>query len=327
MNRVITGLQPTNFFHIGNYFGAIDPMLQLQSENDMMMFIVDYHAITVPQNPEELRKNILFAAATYLAAGIDPTKTILFQQSRVLQHTELAWILTCIAKMGEMERMTQFKDKASGKLDLVSVGLFTYPILMAADILLYDVNVVPVGADQKQHVELARDLAIRFNKMFGDTFVVPEPLIRREGARIMGLDDPSKKMSKSAASPKNYISLMDDEATIGKKIRGAVTDSGTEVRRGDARPAISNLLTLYSLVTEAPIDEIEKVYHQKGYGDFKVGLANAVWMWLAPLQEKIKQHLVDEANLIKVLEDGAEKARVRAEAKMKIVRQKIGVAL
>lgn len=327
MKRVLTGLKPTNILHIGNYFGAIEPMVRLQAESEMTMFIPDYHAITVPQNPEELRKNTLFALAVYLAAGIDPEKTTLFPQSMVPQHTELCWILNCVAKMGELERMTQFKDKATGKGENVSVGLFDYPVLMAADILLYDTQQVPVGADQKQHVELTRDLAIRFNKTFGDTFTIPEPLIRKEGARLMGLDNPGKKMSKSAESPKNYISLMDDAATVEKKIRTAITDSGTEVRGGADRPAISNLLTIFSLVTGDDVEDIETAYVGRNYGALKTDLALALNAWLAPLQEKVKAHMADEAGLIKILEAGAEKARAKAEKKMKAVRAKIGVAL
>ncbi len=327
MKRVLTGLQPSGLLHIGNYFGAIDPMVKLQAESDMVMFIPDYHAITVPQDPETLRKNILLAAATYLAAGIDPKKTLLFPQSLVPQHTELAWILNCTAKMGELERMTQFKDKALGKGERVSVGLFTYPVLMAADILLYDTQVVPTGADQKQHVELARDLALRFNKTFGETFTVPEPLIRKEGARIMGLDDPAKKMSKSAKSPKNYISLLDDPATVEKKIKAAVTDSGGEVKAGADRPALTNLLTIFSLVSGKTVKELEAAYDGKGYGAFKADLAGAVNAWLDPIQDTITYLLEDERVLTGFLRDGAAKARTRAEAKMQDVRRKIGVAL
>ncbi len=327
MTRVLTGLQPSGLLHIGNYFGAVEPMVRLQGESEMFMFIPDYHAITVPQKPAELRRNILFATAVYLAAGIDPKKTVLFQQSAVSQHTELGWILNCIAKMGELGRMTQFKDKSTGKGENVSVGLFDYPVLMAADILLYDTQAVPVGADQKQHVELARDLAIRFNKTFGDTFVVPEPLIRKEGARLMGLDSTEKKMSKSAASPKNYISLMDDAAAVEKKIKAAVTDSGTEVKAGPNRPALTNLLTIFSLVSGKTVAELEKNHEGKEYGAFKTDLAEAVNAWSAPLQMKIRELLADEAALVAVLKAGAEKARVVAEKKMQAVRTKIGVAL
>lgn len=327
MSRVLTALQPTGILHIGNYFGAIEPSVQLQNAgNENMLFAVDYHAITVPQDPDTLRKNILFATAVYLAAGIDPEKTILFQQSHVQEHTELGWILNCIAGMGELERMTQYKDKAKGKGESVSVGLFAYPVLMAADILLYDTQIVPVGEDQKQHVELARDIAERFNNRFGYTFVVPKPQIRESGARIMGLDDPEKKMSKSAPSDKNYISLMDDTATVLKKIKSAVTDSeGTIVYR-EHRKGIANLMTLYSLLTGLNMIEIEKLFEGKGYGDFKVALAAEVSGFLTPLQEKINALLADENHLHQVLEIGAQKARAIAAKKMIEVRKKIGVS-
>ncbi len=327
MIKALTALQPTNFFHIGNWFGAIEPAVALQRDHKLSMFIVDYHAITVPQKPEELRKNILFAAATYLAAGIDPKTTTLFQQSAVSEHTELAWVLNCIAKVGELERMTQFKDKAKGKGESVSMGLFGYPVLMAADILLYDTEVVPVGEDQKQHVELARDLAIRFNRDFGETFVVPVPKIREVGARIMGLDDPMKKMSKSAPSAKNYISLMDDADTVVKKIKGAVTDSGSEIRGGNDRPAFSNLLAIYSLITHRSVEAIETEYIGKQYSDFKGDLAEVLNLWLAPLQAKIKTFVEHENDLKAILNEGAQRAREQAQRRMKQVRERIGVAL
>ena len=327
MKRILTALQPSGMLHIGNYFGAIEPFVNLQAGNENFLFVVDYHAITVPQDPEELKQNILFATATYLAAGVDPNKTTLFQQSRVQEHVELGWILNTIAHMGELERMTQYKDKTSGKKESVSVGLFDYPVLMAADILLYDTDIVPVGSDQKQHVELARDLAERFNNRFGETFVVPQPQLREKGARIMGLDDPNKKMSKSATSQKNYISLMDDEKTITKKIKGAVTDSGSTIELSEDRPGLANLLTIYSLVSGKEVGEIVKDYKGKGYGDFKSDLANQVVAYLKPLQDKINNYLSDPDALKKILNEGAERARVIAEEKMKVVRQKIGVTL
>jgi len=302
-------------------------MVQLQETNTNRLFIVDYHAITVPQDPAELRKNILFATAIYLAAGIDPKKTLLFQQSRVSQHTELAWVLNCTTHMGELERMTQFKDKSRGKGEAVTVGLFDYPVLMAADILLYDTHVVPVGEDQKQHLELARDVAERFNNRFGETFVVPEVKIREQGARIMGLDNPENKMSKSAASEKNYISLMDDEATVLKKCKSAVTDSGTTIAYDEARKGLANLLTIYSLVTGKEIKEIEKAYEGKGYGDFKTELAGHVSAFLKPIQAKATALLNDETHLIKILDEGATKAQELAEKKMQRVRSVIGVQL
>ncbi len=328
MANVLTALQPSGILHIGNYFGAIEPLVQLQNEGHRnVLFCVDYHAITVAQDPTQLRKNMLFAIATYLAAGVDPEKTILFQQSRVSEHTELGWVLNCIASMGELERMTQYKDKARGKGENVSVGLFDYPILMAADILLYDTEIVPIGEDQKQHVELARDLAERFNKRFGQTFVIPKPQIRQQGARIMGLDDPEHKMSKSAASEKNYISLMDDEKTVAKKIASAVTDSESTIVYDVNRKGLANLMTMYSLVTGMTMIEIETMYQGKGYGDFKKGLAQAITDYLKPMQEKINGYLTDEASLKQILDLGAEKAKHLAQTKMKLVREKIGVQL
>lgn len=327
MSRILTALQPSGILHIGNYFGAIEPMVSLQDGNENFLFVVDYHAITVPQDPAELRKNLLFAAATYLAAGIDPNKTTLFQQSHVSEHTELGWILNTIAHMGELERMTQYKDKTLGKGEGVSVGLFDYPVLMAADILLYDTEVVPVGEDQVQHLELARNLAERFNNRFGETFVVPEVKLRKQGARIMGLDDPSKKMSKSASSKKNFISLMDDEKTVLKKIKSAVTDSGTTIEFDKSRPGLANLITIYSLTTGKTTDEIVSMYDGKGYGDFKAGLAAELTAFLAPLQEKINAHLDDPKGLIAILDKGAEKAKAIASEKMRIVRDRIGVTL
>lgn len=330
MARILTALQPSGVLHIGNYFGAIEPFVKLQNAgNENFLFIVDYHAITVHQEPATLRRNILFATATYLAAGVDPEKTVLFQQSRVSEHTELAWILNSIAHIGELERMTQYKEKTKRTkgAENVSVGLFDYPVLMAADILLYDTNIVPVGEDQKQHVELARDLAERFNNRFGEVFVIPEPQIRKEGARIMALDDPTSKMSKSSASTKSFISLMDDAKTVEKKIMSAVTDSeGTIVRRPN-RPGVSNLITLFALASGQTPEEVEADFEGKGYAPFKEALAERVNTLLQPLQEKIDANLKDEDRLKKTLEEGAKKARVIATQKMEQVREAIGVKL
>ncbi|HBP00040.1 MAG: Tryptophan-tRNA ligase [Candidatus Uhrbacteria bacterium GW2011_GWF2_41_16] len=327
MKRTLTGLQPTGFLHIGNYFGAIEPMVNTQGEGERFLFIVDYHAITVPQDPEKLRKNILFAAATYLAAGIDPNQTIIFQQSRISEHTELGWILHCHASMGELSRMTQFKDKSKDKGEHVSVGLFTYPLLMVADILLYDINAVPVGEDQKQHVELTRDIAERFNRLYGETFVLPEPQIRSFGARIMGLDDPMKKMSKSASSPKNYISLLDKEDVIRKKIMSAVTDTGSSIEYELSRPGLANLMTIFSLITKKSFDQIKIDYAGSGYGDFKRDLAEVLVLFLKPIQANIHTYLEQEDELKKILDIGAEHAKEIAEQKMQIVRERIGVKL
>ena len=301
-------------------------MVEAQKEFETFLFVVDYHAITVPQDPEKLRESILFATAAYLAAGVDPKRTHLFQQSMVSEHTELAWILQCVSHMGELERMTQFKDKSAKQKDAgITVGLFTYPILMAADILLYDTAVVPVGEDQKQHVELARDIAERFNKRFGKTFTIPEPRIQKVGARIMGLDDPIKKMSKSAESAKNFISLMDPAEVIRKKVMSAVTDSGSTIEFDLKRPALANLMTIMSLVGKQSVQAIEQTYAGKGYGDFKKDLAELLILYLEPLQAEIKGLLANRDELIKILEQGAAEAREIAQAKMQIVKANIGV--
>ena len=248
MKRIFSGIQPSGVLHIGNYLGAIKQWVEMQKEYDEAIFcVVDLHAISVPQDPKELQKNILSTAAWYLAAGIDSDKSAIFVQSSRPEHTELAWILNCLAKMGELSRMTQFKDKTVDKVaESVSVGLFDYPVLMASDILLYKATAVPVGDDQKQHVELTRDLAERFNSKYGGSFPIPEPVIQKENARIMGLDDPTKKMSKSASSPLNYIALSDSTDEIHNKIKRAVTDSDSEIKSGADKPAITNLLNIMS---------------------------------------------------------------------------------
>jgi len=305
----------------------IEPVLILQEQHENFIFIVDYHAITVPQDPKKLREQILFALAVYLASGIDPQKTTIFQQSAIPQHTELGWILNCVASMGELERMTQFKDKSRNKGEQVSVGLFDYPVLMAADILLYDTNIVPVGEDQKQHVELTRNIAQRFNQRFGTTFTLPKPEIRTHGARIMGLDHPEKKMSKSAENPKNYISLLDDESAIQQKIMSAVTDSGKEIIYDQNSPGLANLMTIYSLITQKTFEQIQEEFEGKGYGDFKKQLAQALIIFLHPLQEKIHLYLKNEDELKRILHEGSLRAQDIAEKKMKQIRKKIGVTL
>lgn len=325
--RALTGIQPTNALHIGNLFGALMPAVEMQKTYDLTMMIVDLHAITVPQDPAQLRKNILFLAAAYLAAGIDPEKTVLFQQSQVPAHSELGWLLQTVARMSELERMTQYKDKATAKKENVSVGLFTYPVLMAADILLHDIDVVPVGEDQKQHMELARDLAERFNRDFGETFVVPKPAIRAEGARILGLDNPEKKMSKSAASAKNYISITDDADTIAKKIRSAVTDSLPGITADDSRPGLKNLLTIHSLATGRSITDIATEFDSQGNKAFKDATATALIDFLAPIQRKMTELLVDEFALIAILAEGAEKATKQATMKLERAKTHMGLVL
>jgi tryptophanyl-tRNA synthetase len=324
MKKTFSGVQPSGDLHLGNYLGAIRNWVAMQDEFDATFCVVDLHAITVEQNPRELRRRILDVTKMYIALGIDPKKSIVFVQSDVREHTELCWVLNCVAaRMGDMEKMTQFKDKsAKGDVQRASVGLFDYPVLMAADILLYDTDVVPVGEDQVQHVELSRTLARRFNKKFGDTFVVPQPKLTKEGKRIMGLDNPAKKMSKSATSENNYIALMDESEVIRKKIRKAVTDSGGEIVYSDDKPALQNLINIYALLSKKEITDVEKQFSGKGYGDFKNDLAEVVVDFLTPFQERFAQISDDEVK--EILENGAQRARKQAQQKMQEVRDKIG---
>lgn len=321
--RIFSGIQPSGNLHIGNYLGAIKQWVDLQEMYEAIFCVVDLHAITVPQEPETLRKRTIEIAKIYLAAGIDPNRSTLFIQSHVHEHTELGWIMTTIARMGELERMTQYKDKSQrGESSSSGVGLFTYPTLMAADILLYDTAVVPVGKDQMQHVELARDLAERFNKQFGETFVIPQGKLSKEGALIMGLDNPAKKMSKSASSEYNYIALNDDPEMAKKKIMKAVTDSGSEILYADDKPALKNLINIYSLLDDVSTDEVVKRYAGKGYADFKRDLADVVARFLVGFQEKFRAISDDE--VLRILRGGAERAHEIAEQKMLDVREKVG---
>jgi tryptophanyl-tRNA synthetase len=322
--RILSGAQPTGELHLGNYLGALKNWVALQNEYESFFCIVNMHAITLPQDPQTLKQKTLDLARVYLAAGIDPQVSTVFVQSHISAHAELAWVLSGSARTGELERMTQFKDKSKGKGENVSVGLFTYPILMAADILLYQTDLVPVGNDQKQHLELARDLAERFNRDFGQTFVVPDPFIPPVGARIMSLADPAKKMSKSDENPNGAIFLTDDADTILKKCKRAVTDSGTEIRFDETRPAIFNLLSIYQLVTGREKDEIESHFAGKGYGQFKPELAEAVIQFLRPFQEKMRH--IDDAGLENILKAGAEKARGIANETLKTVYRNVGLS-
>lgn len=325
--RVLTGIQPTNVLHIGNLFGALLPAVELQEEHELYMMIADYHAITVSHNPTLFSQSVLLNAAAYLAAGIEPTKTVLFEQSQVPAHTELAWILQTQTYMGEMSRMTQFKDKSSGKGDAVSVGLFTYPVLMAADILLYNTQAVPVGHDQKQHVELTRDLAQRFNKTYGDTFVVPEPIIRKHGARLKSLSEPEKKMSKSAPSAKSYISLLDDPDMIAKKIRSAVTDSEQIITFEERREGLYNLLTIMSLCMDMSGEDLALKYAESGMKTLKDDLATALIEFLSPIQTKMKDLLTNPEELKRIIANGSAAADKVASAKLKEVKKRIGIIL
>ncbi len=324
--RIFSGVQPSGNLHIGNYLGAIKNWVELQDEYESIFCVVDLHAITVPQDPETLRKKTIEIAKIYLAAGIDPEKSSIFIQSHVPEHAELAWILNTIAKIPELEKMTQFKDKLQKESrESASVGLFDYPALMAADILLYNTQTVPVGEDQIQHIELTRTLAKRFNHRFGDTFIIPEPFVRKEGMRIMGLDDPIKKMSKSAKSEYNYISLIDSEETVRRKIKKAVTDSGTEIVYSDDKPALKNLINIYSLLSEKSSKEIEQMYAGKGYADFKNDLAEVIINFLKPFQEKI--NALSDEKVLEILKQGAEKVRPLAKQKLDEVKKKIGFVL
>ncbi len=322
MKRIFSGIQPTNNLHIGNYLGAVKNWVALQNDYDCIYCVVDMHAITVHQDPNDLRKNILDAAKTYLALGVDPNRVIIFQQSSVSAHAELAWVLNTVTKVAELERMTQYKDKAKQHKQNINMGLMDYPVLMAADILLYDTALVPVGDDQTQHVELSRIIARQFNSTFGETFIVPEAHIGKQGARVMGLDDPSKKMSKSAPSPANYISLLDDPEVARKKIMRAVTDSGTEIKSGADKPALSNLLMIYSSFSGKTVKEIEKEYAGHGYGDFKKGLAEVMVGFLTDFQNKF--HQISDADVKEILASGAKKADAIASKKLSEVKQKIG---
>ena len=324
MKRVFSGVQPTGNIHIGNYLGALRQFVELQDDNQCIYCIVDLHSITVPQNPKELRKHILDVAALYLAIGIDPKKSIIFVQSDVSGHAELSWILTCNSYTGELSRMTQFKDKSRGK-ESAPTGLFTYPILMAADILLYDTDIVPVGNDQKQHIEICRDIAIRVNNTLKKTFVVPEGRFLKEGARIMALDDPTSKMSKSAENIHSRISLLDDDNKIKKSIMRATTDSDGEIRFDtENKPGVSNLLNIYSAFSGEKIDDIVAKYAGRGYGDFKKDLVGITQEALAPFKKNFDE-IRETEELKNILKDGAEKAGVIAEKTMKRVKDNFGL--
>jgi len=325
--RLFSGMQPSaDSLQIGNYIGALLQWRQLQETYDAVFCVVDLHAITVEQDPAQLREATRRTAAQYIAAGIDPAKAILFVQSQVAAHAELAWVLNTITGFGEASRMTQFKDKSAKQgADKTSVGLFTYPVLMAADILLYDAEVVPVGDDQKQHVELTRDLGMRFNSRFGETFVIPKPMIPSDAARIYDLQEPTSKMSKSASSEKGVVWLLDDPAVSAKKIKSATTDSEGSVRYDPAaKPGVSNLLTIYSALAERPIASIEEEYAGRGYGDFKAGLAEVVAETFGPVRATALELLADPAELDRILAGNADRAAEIAEATLAKVYDRIG---
>lgn len=327
MSRILSGIQPSGALHLGNYIGAIRQWLDLQKQHDCYFCIVDYHALTTRPKPDELADNVLSLTAWYRAFGLANSKTVVFQQSTVPAHTELAWILNTFAYMGELERMTQYKDKAKQYKKNNNVGLFTYPVLMAADILLYQANLVPVGEDQKQHIELTRELAERFNALYGEAFTMPEYFEAPQGARIMSLDDPNKKMSKSATTEWGYIALNDSPEVITKKIKKAVTDSGSEVRAANDKPALTNLLTIYSVLSGKSLSQIEQLHVGQGYGRFKQNLANTIIDHLQPLQEQYAQAMANPDQYIEpVLRDGAIRAGAVANKTLHNVKSKIGIA-
>ena len=321
---LFSGIQPSGILTLGNYIGALSNFVKLQDDYNCIFSIVDLHAITVQQEPAKLRKNTMELLALYLACGIDPEKSVVFVQSHVSCHAELCWILNTISYPGELSRMTQFKDKSRSHADNVNMGLMDYPVLMAADILLYGTQLVPVGADQKQHLELARDLAARFNGRYSETFVIPEPYIPKSGAKIMSLQDPSKKMSKSDANENAFISLDDDKDTIIRKFKRAVTDSGNEIRRGEDKPGMTNLITIYGAVTSKSAESIEKEFAGAGYGEFKQAVGEAVAQKICPIKEKKDEILKDKEYLSKVMETGAERARHMADRMLLKVYRKMG---
>jgi len=324
--RIFSGIRPTGNIHLGNYLGAVKQWIELQEKNECVFCIVDEHAITTPYDPKTLQKNILEMASIYLAAGVDPEKSIIFVQSDVKEHVELAWLLGTITPMGELSRMTQFKDKSKQHKDYINAGLFNYPVLMAADILLYKSAGVPVGKDQEQHVELARTIARKFNQKFGQIFPEPETILPKAGAKIMSLTDPKKKMSKSD-EPKSYISLFDTPEDIKKKIMAASTDSGKDIIYNvTKKPGISNLLTIYSLLTQKTTQEIEKEFKGKGYGDFKKSLVEVVVNYLEPFRRKQKELQTRDVYVKELLVKGKSRAETIAKTTMQEVREKMGLS-
>jgi len=325
MKRVFSGVQPTGNIHIGNYLGALRQFVELQETMDCFYCIVDLHSITLPQDPKELYEHSLDVAALYIATGIDPKKSTIFIQSMVPAHAELAWILNCFTYMGELNRMTQFKEKSQKHKDNINAGLFTYPVLMAADILLYQADLVPVGNDQSQHLEITRDIAIRFNNLYGDTFTVPEGYFPKVGARIMSLQEPTKKMSKSDENENAYIALLDSPDTIVRKLKRAVTDSEAKIQYTDKQPGIKNLLDIYCSITEESVEEAVDRFSSLGYGEFKLKVAEAIIEELRPLQNRFYELEKDKAYIDGIIKTNAEKASYIANRTLRKVQKKIGL--
>ncbi|MBR6523118.1 MAG: tryptophan--tRNA ligase [Clostridia bacterium] len=322
--RIFSAIQPSGTITLGNYLGAIKNWIPLQEDFDCLFAVADLHAITVRQTPADLRQNSLKLISFLLACGIDPEKSILYCQSHVPAHSQLAWILNCYTQMGELSRMTQFKDKSAKHADNINAGLFTYPVLMAADILLYQADAVPVGHDQKQHIEICRDIATRFNGIYGDVFKIPEPLIQKTGARIMSLQNPKAKMSKSDENANSYIAFTDDTDTIIRKFKRAVTDSDSKVCYAEGKDGINNLISIYSVITGKTIPEIEAEFDSKGYGDFKLAVGEAVATTLAPIQAKYNDLLKNKDYLESIYKNGAELAGKIAYRTLSKVNKKVG---
>lgn len=323
--RIYSAIQPSGQLTLGNYLGALRNFPKLQNDYDCVYCIANMHSLTVRQDPAELRERIYSLLSLYLACGLDPEKNVLYLQSHVHEHAELAWILNCYTYNGELSRMTQFKDKSLKHADNINAGLFTYPVLMAADILLYQSDFVPIGQDQKQHLELSRDIADRFNKLYGQTFVVPAPLISKQGARIMSLQEPSKKMSKSDTNTSNFVLLTEAPEAIMKKFKKAVTDSEAEVRYDEEnKPGVSNLINIYGAVTDKSVSDVEKEFEGARYGDFKMAVGQAVIDALTPIREKYEQLMNDKAYLNSVLKNGREKASEIASTTLSDVYEKVG---
>lgn len=325
--KIFSGIKPSGIIHLGNYLGALRQWVTLQNDHECLFCIVDLHALTVRIDPALLRRLTLETAATYIACGLDAKKSTLFIQSHVPQHVELCWILNTIARLSELKLMHQFKEKSKSNPDNINAGLFDYPVLMAADILLYSTTQVPVGHDQQQHIELARELARRFNSVYGETFVAPQAMVPPLGAKIMALDNPAKKMEKTG-SVAGYIALTDTPDIIRKKIKSAVTDSGSDIVFDEKKkPALSNLLTIYHLLSGTSIPELEQQYRGKGYGQFKKDLSDVVVDFLQPIGQKLSDCMNDTGALSRTLEKGAQTARAQAEKKMREVKEKIGLVL
>ena len=328
MNKkvILSGIQATGDLHLGHYIGVLKRFVEMQEEYNCYYMIANLHALTVRRNPTELKENVYKLLASYIAAGLDPEKSTIFLQSQVHEHAELGWVLDCYTYMGELSRMTQYKDKSAKHADNINAGLFTYPSLMAGDILLYQADLVPTGEDQKQHVELTRDIAERFNKLYGDTFKIPEPYIEKVGARIMGLQDPTSKMSKSSTLPNDTILLIDTPEEIMKKVKKAVTDSEGIVKYDEKnKPGISNLMEIYGIITDKTMDEIEKEFEGQGYGTFKTTVAEAIVKELEPFRTKYNELMANPTLLEEIYSKGAKKASEVASKTLKNVYEKIGV--